>query len=414
MKRLFIQLLKYIFIPVGSAIGIVAALLYLTQGIKESPRYISRHKFPADSIFINLDNAIIAKKAKIIDSVFSELQGKNGFNGCVLYGEKGRQVFKKAYGYGNFKTKQRLTVSSAFQLASVSKQFTAMAIMILKEKGLLNYDDSVRKFIPELPYPGITIRNMLNHRSGLPDYMHFSDNYWDQTKPLSNEDMIRIMAVNKPPRYFTPGNGFDYCNSNYALLASVVERITKKPFAKFVKENIFDPLGMDNSFIYHLEEGKEIPEYVPVGVAGHHAGRSMPSEEPNHYQNGVVGDKGVYTTVEDLFKWDQALYQNILVSESTLQEAFTEGSPHFSKWKDNYGFGWRLKADRVNTVYHYGWWKGFRSYFIRDLYQEKTIIVLTNTTRNLSSGVLYDILDDQRFPLGPVCPYVPPGKKNKK
>jgi len=413
LKRLFKQLLKYIFLPVGAAIGLVAVILYLTQEIQESPRYIKRHAFPSDSIFIDLDKAIIAKKANIIDSLFSALQTQAGFNGCILYGEKGRLVFKKAYGYDYFKTKERLTVSSAFQLASVSKMFTAMAIMILKEEGLLEYDDSVRQYIPELPYPGITIRNLLNHRSGLPDYMHFSDNCWDQTKPLTNEDMIRIMAENKPPRYFSPGNGFDYCNSNYALLASVVERITKQPFDQFIRENIFDPLDMNDSFIYHLEKGQEIPQYIPVGVAGHRSGRGMPREELNHYHNGVVGDKGVYATVEDLFKWDQALYQNLLVSKATLEEAFTEGSPRFSKWRDNYGFGWRLKADRPNTVYHYGWWKGFRSYFIRDLYQEKTIIVLTNTTRTLSSGVLYDVLDNKEFELGPVCPCVQPAMKSR-
>jgi len=414
LKRLFKQLLKYIFLPIGTAIGLVAAILYLTQEIKESPRYIKRHTFPVDSIFIDLDKVTMAKKARVIDSVFSTLHAKNGFNGCVLYGEKGRLVFKKAYGYDDFKTKKRLTVNSAFQLASVSKMFTAMAIMILKEEGRLDYDDSVRQYIPELPYPGITIRQLLNHRSGLPDYMHFCDNYWDQAKPLTNEDMIRIMAVYQPPRYFSPGNGFDYCNSNYALLASVVERITKKPFDQFVREKIFDPLDMNDSFIYHLEEGKEIPEYVPVGVAGHHSGRSMPRKEPDYYQNGVVGDKGVYTTVEDLFKWDQALYRDLLVNETTLNEAFAEGSPRFSKWRDNYGFGWRISADRVNTVYHYGWWKGFRSYFIRDLDQEKTIIVLTNTTRNLASNALYDILDDQRFGLGPICPYSQASKKSRK
>jgi CubicO group peptidase (beta-lactamase class C family) len=411
LKRLLKQLFKYILLPIGIAIGLVAGILNLTREIKESPRYIKRHTFPADSIFINLDKATMAKKAKIIDSVFSTMQVKNGFNGCVLYGEKGRLVFKKAYGYDDFQKKEKLTVNSAFQLASVSKMFTAMTIMILKEEGLLNYDDSVRKYIPELPYPGITIRNLLNHRSGLPDYMHFSDNFWDQAKPLTNEDMISIMAINKPPIYFTPGNGFDYCNTNYALLASIVERITKKPFDKFVTENIFEPLGMKNSFIYRLEKGQPIPEFVPVGVAGHRPGRGMPREEPNFYQNGVVGDKGVYTTVEDLFKWDQALYRGILVSDATLNEAFTEGSPKISKWRDNYGFGWRLRADRANTVYHFGWWKGFRSYFIRDLDQGKTIIVLTNTTRPLSSGALYDVLDDKRYELGPICPFNPYPKK---
>jgi CubicO group peptidase (beta-lactamase class C family) len=412
--RLLFQITKYILLPIGVAIGLVALILFFTREIKESPRYIAKHRFPSDSIFIDLDKPLMAKKGKILDSIFSTLQAKNGFNGCVLYGEKGRLVFKKAYGYDDFKTKKRLTTSSAFQLASVSKMFTAMSIMILEEEGLLDFDDSVRKFIPELPYPGITIRQMLNHRSGLPDYMHFSDNYWDQAKPMTNEDMIRVMAINQPPKAFTPGNGFDYCNSNYALLASVVERITKKPFEQFVKENIFEPLSMDNTFIYRLDPMKEIPPLIPVGVAGHHGGRGLPRVEPNFYQNGIVGDKGVYATVEDLFKWDQALYNGSLVSFETLNEAFSPGSPKISKWKDNYGFGWRIKGERPRTVYHYGWWKGFRTYFIRDLYQEKTIIVLTNTTRSLSSKLLYEILDDPRFPLGETCPYAPAVKKPRK
>jgi CubicO group peptidase (beta-lactamase class C family) len=414
LKRLLFQITKYIIIPIGIAVGMVAVILVLTREVKESPRYIRKHTFPSDSIFFDLDRPVMAKKARMIDSIFSELQTKTGFNGCVLYGEKGRLVFKKAYGYDDFKAKKRLTTSSPFQLASVSKMFTAMSIMILKEEGLLSIDDSVKKYIPELPYPGLTIRNLLNHRSGLPDYMHFADTYWDQTKPLTNEDMIRIMAINQPPKYFSPDGGFDYCNSNYALLASVVERITKEPFDKFVKENIFEPVGMKNTFIYKLDPSQPVPDWIPVGVEGHTGGRSIPRTEPNFYQNGVIGDKGVYATVEDLFKWDQALYNEVLISNQTLQEAFSPGSPKISKWKDNYGFGWRIKADRVKTVYHYGWWKGFRTYFIRDLYQEKTIIVLTNTTRPLASSILYDILDDQHYGLPPVCPCNPSEKKQRK
>jgi len=414
LKRLLFQITKYIILPVGIAVGLVAAILFLTREIQESPRYIRKHTFPTDSLFIDLDKAIMAKKGRIIDSIFSTLQVKAGFNGTVLYGEKGRLVFKKAYGYDDFKLKKKLTTNSPFQLASVSKMFTAMAIMILEEEGMLDYDDSVRKYIPELPYPGVTIRQLLNHRSGMPDYMHFSDNFWDQEKPMTNEDMIRVMAISQPPKYFSPDGGFDYCNSNYALLASVVERITGKPFSKFMQENIFDPVGMEHSFIYQLDPGQEIPRFVPVGVKGHRSGRSLPREEQNHYQNGVVGDKGIYASVEDLFKWDQALYNGLLVTEETMKEAYTPGSPKISRWKDNYGFGWRLRADRNSTVYHYGWWKGFRTYFIRDLYQEKTIIVLTNTTRSLSSGLLYDILDIKRYDLGPVCPYNLPEKKQKK
>jgi CubicO group peptidase (beta-lactamase class C family) len=389
------------------------AYKFTTRKIHESPRYIIRHIFPVDSIFMDLDKVVMGKKAKIIDSAFTAMQTKAGFNGTVMYSERGRLVFKKAYGYDDFKARKKLSTRSAFQLASVSKMFTAMSIMILKEEGLLNYDDSIKKFIPELPYTGLTIRNLLNHRSGLPDYMHFADEYLDQSVPMTNEDMIRVMAIHQPKRYFTSGNGFDYCNSNYVLLASIVERIAKKPFETFVREKIFDPLEMNDSFIYRLEPGKEIPEFVPVGVSGHH-GRRGTRVEPNFYQNGIVGDKGVYSTVEDLFKWDQALYKATLVSDATLKEAFTKGSPGFKEWRDNYGFGWRLKADRVQTVYHYGWWKGFRSYFIRDMYTEKTLIVLTNTTRSLPSGALYDLIDDKRHDLGPVCPYAAAKKKKGK
>ncbi len=413
-KKFIKNLFQYLIIPVGFAIGMALAIVWSASLIKESPRFIDKPPFPVDSLFIDLDKITMDKKGRIIDSVFSWLNTKTGFNGTVLYGEKGRLVFRKAYGYDNFKTKKRLNTESPFQLASVSKMFTAMAIMILKEEGVLEYDDSVRKYIPELPYTGVTIRHLLNHRSGIPDYMHFADQHWNPDLALTNDDMIRIMAGQQPPRFFSPGNGFDYCNSNYALLASVVERVSGKKFDVFMQEKIFDPLGMNDSFIYHLEPGQPVPPYVPVGVTGHRSSRGMPRPEPDFYQNGVMGDKGVYSTVEDLFKWDQALYQEILVSETTLKEAFAPGSPKFSKYIDNYGFGWRIKADRYRTVYHYGWWKGFRTYFIRDLEQEKCIIVLTNTTRSLSSSVLYEILDNKQYELGPISPFAPAGKIRKK
>lgn len=413
-KRFFRNLIRYLILPIGFAIGAALAIVWSAGKIQESDRYIQRHLFPVDSIFIDLDKVLIDKKGKIIDSIFRTLQEKGGFNGTVLYAERGRLVFKGAYGYDDFRTKKRLTTKSAFQLASVSKMFTAMTIMILKEEGLLNYDDSIRKFIPELPYHGVTIRHLLNHRSGIPDYMHFSDNYWVQDRPITNEDMIRIIVENNIPLAFPPGNGFDYCNTNYALLASVVERIANKPFKVFVQEKIFDPLDMDDSFIYQLNQGETIPEYVPVGVNGHSSSYRLPRVEQNFYQNGIVGDKGVYSTVEDLYKWDQALYSDILVNQATLEEAFTAGSPLISKYRDNYGFGWRLKAERPKTVYHYGWWKGFRTYFIRDLDQQKSLIVLTNWTRTISSGMLYEILDDKQYELGPVCPFSVVSKEKKK
>lgn len=412
-RRFIKNLLKYLVIPVGFAIGMTMAIVWSSGKIADRPRLAPRYAFPVDSLFIDLDRIAMDRKGAMIDSIFSRLQAKAGFNGTVLYGERGRIVFKKAYGYDDFKARKRLTTQSAFQLASVSKMFTAMAIMILKEEGLLKYDDPVDLYIPELPYPDVTIRHMLNHRSGIPEYMHITDELWDVSKPLGNEDLIRLFEEKKPPRYFSAGHGFDYCNSNYALLASVVERISGKPFPVFLQEKVFDPLEMTDSFVYCLESGVEVPPLVPVGVTGHRSSRGMPRPEPDFYQNGVTGDKGVYSTVEDLFRWDQALYQGWLVSEATLREAFEPGSPKIASYRDNYGFGWRTKGDRAKTVYHYGWWKGFRTYFIRDLDQEKTMIVLSNTTRMLPSGVLYEIIDNKQHELGFTSPFNPSTKKSR-
>ena len=410
-KRFIKNLVKYLIIPVGFAIGMSMAIVWSSGKIVDGPRLNPKYAFPVDSLFIDLDRIAMDKKGYKIDSVFTALQLRAGFNGTVLYAEKGRLVFKNAYGYEDFKTRKRLTTQSAFQLASVSKMFTAMAIMILQEDGLLDYDDSLELFIPGLPYPGVTIRHLLIHRSGIPDYMYFSDEHWGQKRPISNENMIWIMQELKPPRFFSAGNGFDYCNSNYALLASVVEHVTGKAFEDFLRERIFGPLEMHDSFLYRLEPGESVPRTVPVGVPGHRSYRGRAIGEQNFYQNGVVGDKGIYSTVEDLFKFDQALYNGLLVSEETLMEAFTPGSPRRSRHRDNYGFGWRLKAGRSNTIYHYGWWKGFRTYFIRDMEQEKTIIVLTNTTRLLSSGRLYGILDNHQFELGPISAIDPKGSR---
>ena len=178
---------------------------------------------------------------------------------------KGGKYLKKAYGYADLKKKDSLSTSSAFQLASVSKMFAATAIMLLKEKGKLNYDDPITADIPEFPYSKVTIRNLLNHRSGLSNYMYLADNHWNVEKPITNEEVIDLFVKYTPECYFQPDKGFQYNNTNYALLASVVERVSDEPFQQFVNENIFEPLGMDQSFIYCLKEDSLIAGEVPEG-----------------------------------------------------------------------------------------------------------------------------------------------------
>jgi CubicO group peptidase (beta-lactamase class C family) len=412
----------YIFAPVKKEAGLLRSLkrylilfliALLPHGITECSRIAEWGKpdpFPTESQFTDLDKIIIRKKSAILDSILNNLAQKQRFNGCVLYAEKGRLVYKRAYGLADFRTKERLTTSSSFQLASVSKMFTAMAIMMLKEKGDLKYDDPAGKYIKGFPYPDVTIRQLLNHRSGLPEYMHMTDENWNQEVPFTNDDLINLLRTKNAPSNFAPDNGFDYCNTNYALLASIVEEVSGKDFASFIQEHIFQPLGMSHSYIYCSGRDSLLPQYVDAIVQGHKS-RRVPRVEPNHCQNGVVGDKGVYASIEDLYKWDQALYHEKLVSNQTLQEAFTGGSPRSYRRVYNYGFGWRIKEDRDSTVFHYGWWKGFRSFFIRDMVQEKTIIVLTNLDRTVSSDQWWSIIDDHRFELGYISEY--PQRKAK-
>jgi len=165
-----------------------------------------------------------------------------------------------------------------------------------------------------------------------------------------------------------------------------------------VKERIFEPAGMDYSFVYSNKNDSVIKSVVPVGVSGYRSSRRRLVKVGDYYLNGVMGDKGVYSTVEDLYKFSQALDNETLVSFVNIQQAFTPGSPKSWRRKDNYGFGWRIKTKADSTVYHFGWWKGFRTFFIKDLANDKVIISLTNTHHGFSSQVLWGIMEDKNRP----------------
>ena len=356
------------------------------------------HEVPVintDSLFINLNDVIIAKRAKQADKLFSELN-QAGLNGVVFYAEQGQVVYEKAFGWRDLSKRQKdsLRIDDAFQLSSDSKMFTAEAIMLLKADGKLDYDDDVRKYIPELPYEGITVRMLLNHRSGLPRYDSMADEFWpDRKKPFSNEAMIKMLAEKKPECYDEPNACFFYNNINYALLASVVERVSGKRFEDFMHERIFEPLGMTHSFVYSMRNDTVVSPYMPVEAQGHDLYKKGPVKTPNNYLNGVMGDKIMFSTVEDLWIFNQALDKHILLPDSLQAEAFKPSSP---KWKknENYGFGWRLCKEHPGIFYHFGWWKGYRSAIIRDPNKNRFLAMLCNTTYNCSPDPIWEFMCD--------------------
>lgn len=354
------------------------------------------------SIFADLDSSFIAVKAIELDNKFKRLQSKSGFNGAVLYAEKGRVIFKNAYGYENVRLKKdSLSTSSSFQLASVSKMFTATAIMILKNDGRLDYDKDIRNYLPDFPYEGVSVRMLLTHRAGLPRYMSLAQDEWKNKKtPLGNDDLLQLFIDHPRDHYFSPDNGFHYCNTNYALLANIVESISGLYFDQFMKQRVFDPLNMDDSFVYNLRNDSVVPLYVDRGVPGYYHRGWRWREITNDYLNGVMGDKNVYTSVEDFYKFDRAMDQHSLLPDSILREAFQSGSPKYWKRKDNYGFGWRIREELDSTVYHFGWWKGFRSFYIRDMKHGKTLIVLSNKDKGPGSSIFWDIIKADTLPIG--------------
>ncbi len=356
-----------------------------------------------DSIFISLDDDIIQKKAASIDKVFKNLRRRVGFNGTVLYAEQGRIIYKEAWGFRNVRKRvDSLQVDDVFQLSSVSKMFTAEAVMILRNEGKIDYDVDIREYIPEFPYKGITTRLLLNHRSGLSRYESLADAKWPNRKqPFLNDDMIEYYVIHKPDPYFKPNKGFNYSNVNYALLASIVERVSGMSFADYMKNNIFEPLGMDNSYIYEMRDDTLVSLYIEDVVQGYYTDRRRPMQAPNEYLNGVKGDKMMMSNTEDMFKFWTAVDYGLLVPDSIQDEAFKPGSPKSKKRKDNYGFGWRIPSKYPGCYYHYGWWKAYRSFFIRDDINDKTIIVLTNTNQGPTADHFWKIINDKTITIPP-------------
>ena len=367
------------------------------------------HEIPVvnvDSLFIDMNKAMVAQRTQQADKVFTGLS-RNGLNGVVLYAEQGELVYEEAFGWRdlNKRHKDSIRIDDAFQLSSDSKMFTAEAVMLLKADGKLDYDDDIRKYIPEIPYEGVTIRHLLTHCSGLPRYDSMADEFWpDRKKPFSNEALIAMLAEKMPDPYGTPGGGYFYNNINYALLASVVERASGQHFEDFMRERIFEPCGMTHSYIYSMRDDTTVSLFMPIEVHGHDMYRSGPVKAQNDYLNGVMGDKIMFSTVEDLYKYNLALDNSLLLPDSLQNEAFVPGS---EKWKndENYGFGWRMSKEHPDTYFHFGWWKGYRSLIVRDVAHRRFLAILTNTTVQLPSDVIWDFVSDTTVMLPESTPW---------
>jgi CubicO group peptidase (beta-lactamase class C family) len=332
-----------------------------------------------------------------LTAAIDALVKKNGITdegpGVAILATQGNRVmFQKGYGLANLESRAPITPETLFELASVSKTFTATAILILQEQSRLSIDDDVRQHIPELPeytkgHP-IRIRDLMHHVSGLPDYMQFEDVPARHEQYWTNEDYVGEFARHKKdmPLKFPTGAKYEYNNTNYMLLAVVIERVSKQSYADYLHDHIFTPAGMKNSFVY------QTPKTVPaesgrlIHAIGYEKAKKKPWKEgwgtpPARYEKMLtVGDGAVWTNLEDMAKWDKALRDHVLIREKTMQLALTPSKTTNGK-KNDYGLGWLVYSDKsgkMNGFGHEGAWGGFQTSYYRYLVADRTSVILSN------------------------------------
>ncbi len=327
-----------------------------------------------------------------LDSVLSFLNNEHQFNGTVLYAEQNKVLYKKAFGIADIKTGAALQTNSAFNLASISKQFITMCIMMLKEENKLSFDDDVQKYIPELPYQNITIRNLMTHTSGIPEYEDYFQNNRTPLDTLTNEKMIALYAELKPPLDFVTGTKWNYSNTNYVLLSAIIQRITKMPIEQFIHDKIVAPLGLHETYMYNVF--LPLPQNHVYGFEEVN-GKQFPNDLT--FYDGVTGDGNMYSSVEDLFKWSQALYTEKLVKQSTLQQAF---APVHLNNDSTYPYGFAWFIEKENELYwHTGHWVGFGNIIYRDIKNKRTLIVLTNGSNDIGMLLARKIFEGKPYTL---------------
>ncbi len=327
-------------------------------------------------------------KEKAIDSLVkrrASFKPPYNFNGCLMVSEGGSVLYKNCYGQSDFTSNETLNDSSMFLLASCSKQFTAVAIMMLQEKGLLEFNHPVSKYLPEFPYPNITVEQLLCHTSGLPDYFTLLKKYWDKSKFATNRDVLLLLAEHSPKPAFAPNQYFSYSNTGYVMLSLIIQKVSGLTYDEYLAANIFNPLGMKHSLVYNRRlKGDSIENYA----IGHVYSRDkqmyiLPDSSANYnyvsYMDGITGDDGVSSTIMDLHLWNEALKNHKLLSSTLMQKATT---PHILNDgnSSDYGYGIFLKQGKYieNLEYHTGGWPGYSTMIIRFTESDRSIIILTN------------------------------------
>jgi len=348
------------------------------------------------TLFLFFSQVVSAQNIDSIRYILDSAYSRNPFFGNILITQNNKILLEKSYGYADAITKMPLTNKSSFQVASISKQFTAYGIMILSNKGLLNYDSFVCKYISTFPYKDITVRHLLNHTSGLPNFWDNIRPHLDTTKSNGNREVLAYLILHQPPLQFLPGTKFQYADIGYDFLATIIENISGLNYQAFMHKHIFKPLKMKNTYAYLVTDIRRINnKHLAIGHILDQGDFVYAHLQPKYnfiaYLGDFYGDGSVVTTARDLDRWDRALKKCQLLTCDFQNEAFCEpkvnGQILYAKNNPpiGYGFGWFIKnTPSGKLVYHSGGHPGNVHIMYRLLDKNITFIFLSNAeTSNL-------------------------------
>ena len=323
---------------------------------------------------------LIKKLDKSIDS----LHAIHEFNGNILLVKNGVRLYEKSIGFTDSTTNYALTISSAFNLASISKTFTSSLVLMYVQEGKLKIDDQVHTYLPNFPYKNITIRHLLNHTHGMIEYFDWINDTLKIKDTIGNDQLLTLLSKYKPALNSVPGEKFNYCNTGYAVLSEVLETISGMPYATLLKSKITKPLKLENTYVQTVK--------MPNSPKNRVYGMKFKDGRWNAFDlttlDEVVGDGNIYSTVDDLQKWDQALRDGKILKPTILQEAYTPAVVK-EQPKMVYGLGWIIN-EPGKKVSHSGSWNGFKNNMVRDLQNGYTLISLSNGTAGIASYKLLD------------------------
>ncbi len=319
-----------------------------------------------------LTTDFINKKKAEIETFYNKNWPNNSLNGSFLVAKDGQIIYERYEGYGNLRDKTPITADTPLHLASVSKMITATAILKLVNAKKLELDQKVNSILKLFPYPEVTVRMLLNHRSGLRNYSYFTDKkeIWDRHKVITNQDILTIMANKNIQLESKTNTRFAYCNTNYAMLALIIEKITGLSYKEAMDTIIFKPLEMKNTFVMDYDKDRKT-------VSPSYKGNNI--EIGMDFLDAIYGDKNIYSTPRDLLKLDQARNATTFLDANLLKQVFVGYSNEY-KGKKNYGLGIRMTLlDNGETLYfHNGWWHGNTSSYVTLRREHVTLICLSN------------------------------------